>query len=366
MLGEAVGAPMVAVSSEQLRAILQVPEEPPHRCLTDQIEDRSSIPWPKEIHAGGADILKRQSACAFQSFAVRRLGAEELDVAERALTPLDRGNLLHKVMEAFWSTPSLGGAALRTRDDLINAKASGRLPEILAYHIAEVFKREFAGATWEGKWSRAYLQVEQARMLSLVSRWLNYESGRTAFTVDENEKEVHAEINGLQLGLRVDRIDRVDGGRLILDYKTGTVSPSMWDGQRPDEPQLPLYGVHGPDADLRGVLFAQVRTRDMCLKGRVEEATKTVFKGLKGQSDLVKNPLTEDTLGEWADALSNLADQFLAGAAAVAPKHYPKTCKYCALPSLCRVAETLIEREIDDLEDGEDDSLVSWEIAAND
>ena len=366
LLGEALGSPMSAISSKQLRAILQVPEELPHHYLTEQIEDRSSIPWPKEVHAGGADILKRQSACAFQSFAVRRLGAKELDAAERGLTQLDRGNLLHQVMEAFWSSPNPGGPPLRTRDDLINARTGGRLPEILAYHIAEVFKREFAGATRDGNWSRVYMQVEQARMLSLLSRWLDYEAGRTAFTVDESEKEVHAEINGLQLGLRVDRIDRVDGGRLILDYKTGLVSPSMWEGQRPDEPQLPLYGVHGPVDDLRGVLFAQVRARDMCFKGRVEEPTRTVFKGLNGRSDLVKNPLTEDTLGEWADALSNLADEFLTGAAAVAPKHYPKTCRYCALPSLCRVAETLIEREIDDIENGEEDPLASWEMPAND
>ena len=129
---------------------------------------------------------------------------------------------------------------------------------------------------------------------------LTHEMERVPFTVEEHEKDFLAQINGLQLNLRVDRIDRVDGGRLILDYKTGKVSPAMWDGERPDEPQLPLYGIHGPVDDLRGVLFAQVRAGDMEFRGRVEDATKTLSKDLDNRSALVSNPLTQEALDEWA------------------------------------------------------------------
>ena len=263
-------------------------------------------------------------------------------------------------MEAFWSKENPVDLLLRNRDDLIKAKASGRLPDILRYHIAEVF-RQFAGASDHNEWSKAYLQAEQTRLHSVLSQWLDYEIDRQFFTVEEREKEVLAQINGLQLKLRVDRIDRVDGGRLILDYKTSKVSAAMWEGVRPDEPQLPLYGIHGPVDDLRGVLFAQVRTGDTSFVGRAKDVTRTVTNKLSAQSALIKNPLTKDTIGEWAAALSNLADQFLSGDATVAPKSYPKTCKYCALPSLCRVAETPAaveaeddEEEIDEI--GEDSS----------
>jgi RecB family exonuclease len=167
----------------------------------------------------------------------------------------------------------------------------------------------------------------------------------------------------LQLSLRVDRIDRVDGGRLILDYKTGKVSLSMWKGERPEEPQLPLYGVHGPVDDLCGVLFAQVRVGEMEFVGRTKDVTTTL---IGDQSAMVQKPLTDEILGEWADALSNLADQFMAGNAAVEPKRYPKTCKYCPLPGLCRVSATLPEDEVEppdtderafaDLEEGEPDA----------
>ncbi len=352
LLGEALGSPMPAVSSEQLRAILQVSEEVPHHCLTEQIEDRSSIPWPKEIHAGGADILKRQSACAFQSFAVRRLGAEELDVAERGLTPQDRGNILHSVMQALWSKENPETLLLQSRDDLVRAKVSGRLSEVLAHHIAKVFQEEFKDAPGNNEWFRAYLQVERNRLQSVLSQWLDYESERQPFTVEEHEKEFPITLlSGLKLDLRVDRIDRVDGGRFILDYKTGKVSSAMWGGERPQEPQMPLYGVHGPVDDLRGVVFAQVRAGEMTFAGRVKDAARTLIGNLSAHSGLVRNPLDDEILGEWSDALSGLADQFLAGNAAVAPKHYPKTCKHCALPRLCRVGETLNASGTEDLDD---------------
>ena len=180
---------------------------------------------------------------------------------------------------------------------------------------------------------------------ALLLQWLEYEIARTDFAVEACEKESHAEINGLQLRLRVDRIDQVDGGRLILDYKTGEVTPALWKSKRPEEPQLPLYAVHGHVDSLRGVLFAQVRAGDIELIGRAQDATKTVTRELVRNSGLLNNYLNEGILTEWSSALKNLADQFLAGDAAVEPKSYPKTCGYCSLAALCRVAETVIPIE---------------------
>ncbi len=365
MLAEAFGA-LQAYSSEELREKLQVPAAAQRRRLTEEIEDASSVPWPREIHAGGADILMRQSACAFRSFATRRLGADELDTAERGLTPRERGNIAHSVLQALWSKENASGPTLQSREDLITTEADGRLPEILRDHIAGVFARELRGRYRDSAWSQAYLQVEQTRLHSVLSQWLDYEMGRMPFIVEESEKEFPTQINGLPLNLRVDRIDRVAGGRVILDYKTGKVSLAMWKGERPDEPQLPLYGVHGPVNDLRGVLFAQVRAGGMDFVGRAKDATTTLIGNLSANSALVQKPLTDEVLGEWADALSNLADQFLAGNAAVEPKRYPKTCKYCNLPGLCRVSTTFLEHEVEhpdtveggfaDLEEGEADA----------
>ena len=50
---------------------------------------------------------------------------------------------------------------------------------------------------------------------------------------------------------------------------------------------------------------------------------------------------------DWKQHIEQLAKDFLAGRAAVDPRDYPKTCEYCGLESLCRIAEnrTLLDPE---------------------
>jgi hypothetical protein len=77
----------------------------------------------------------------------------------------------------------------------------------------------------------------------------------------------------------------------------------------------------------------------------------------KENKRLACSPLDEEILGEWSDELSTLADGFLFGNAAVDPKSLEKTCKYCELHSLCRVAETTAALEAAlDAGDAPDDS----------
>jgi probable DNA repair protein len=359
LLREAFPPPLPA---EAFRETMHLPVAPLRPPRTVAFEDSPPVPWPRDLEAGGAAILKSQSACPFQAFANMRLGAEELRVAKRGLSPLDRGNILHDVLESLWSADAGAERCLHSRGDLLNAKANGSLQEIVEHHVDKVFA-ERRKPFEESEWTRQYLRLERKRLHNVLLQWLDYEAGRVDFTVAEREKQRKTEINGLKLTLRVDRVDLVEGGKLILDYKSGSVSPAMWEGERPDEPQLPLYGLHGGVEDLRGLLFAQIRAGKMGFAGRVENATATVINELDRKHALVRNPLDEETLGAWSDALSNLADQFLAGEASVAPKSYPATCKYCALPSLCRVAETVV---VLDAEDEADETDAASETSADD
>jgi RecB family exonuclease len=195
----------------------------------------------------------------------------------------------------------------------------------------------------------------------VLLQWLDYELGRPDFIVEACEKEQTVKIDGLELHLRVDRIDRVDKGRLILDYKTGVASASMWEGERPDEPQLPLYGTHGGVEDLCGVLFAKIRAEEMHFVGSAKDPATTVYRNFSGRTK-VKSNLTEDALRQWSETLRILAADFLTGNAAVEPKSYPKTCRFCPLPGLCRVAEVNVATEA---EDDADDSAITGEETDN-
>jgi RecB family exonuclease len=147
-------------------------------------------------------------------------------------------------------------------------------------------------------------------------------------------------VGGLKLKLRADRIDEVGSSdRVILDYKSGEVGPRDWDPPRPNEPQLPLYAVYGGVENVRGVLFARIRAGDTCFTGSVADVRAQLFADAKSNSALAANPYTDGMRDEWHEALLNLAGEFLAGEAAVDPKEGRKTCEYCPLPGLCRVAE---------------------------
>jgi len=330
---------------------------------TELIPDESSLPWPVEQNAGGAGVLKAQAACPFQAFARRRLGAEPLDIAAKGLTPSDKGRLLHEVLQSLFGgrSPEVSGdgpalPVLRTRDEIVTASATKLLPGILDGHIDEIFRIHFDGTSGD-LWQRAYLAAERRRLQARLTEWLACEAGRQPFTVEDCERrlpDVH--VGELRLNLRADRVDLLpDGSRLLLDYKTGNnISTAAWKGDRPDDPQLPLYAAYGNVENLSGVLFAKIRAGETGFEGRVRDARAQLSADFGAKQVIVTDPYSDAMRDGWARALENLALEFLQGVATVTPRE-PQVCKYCALPALCRKAELeLVSVGVDDEEEGSD------------
>jgi ATP-dependent helicase/nuclease subunit B len=336
--GEGVCRPSTLVSSgvrrieaKALRISIAADEnlaaEDEFPALLVEEEPAAILPWPIEQNAGGAEILRRQAACPFQSFATRRLDARAMDATDWGLEARERGSVVHKILEDLW-------AELRTRDALRNARADARLHAMVEKHVAATLQR-YRGRAPKHSWTQAYLDAEQERIVSLIEEWLDYEAKRADFTVEAGEEKLAAAVGELKLQVRVDRIDGVAGGRVIIDYKTGLLSGVSWDGPRPDEPQLPLYAGFGQIDHLKGVLLARVREDKVKFIGRVEDAGIV----MPGEVKLTRPPYSADMLRSWQDALRDLGQQFLNGEAQVDPKQYPKTCEFCDLSGLCRIAE---------------------------
>lgn len=304
-------------------------------------DDSGVIAWPREQTAGGADVLKRQAACPFQAFATTRLGARELNRSDWGLSAAERGKLLHRVMEELWS-PEHG--RLHTLDDLQAAIAEGRLRSVVESAIGEVFAqyvRRNALNVSDDAWMRAYLANEQRRLIVRVEEWLELEAKRAPFAVEATEQKLNdVRVGDLKLNLRADRIDRTeDGKHLLLDYKSGVVKTADWKTMRPNEPQLPLYAVFGNVDEVCGVLFARIRVGETGFSGVVSNVRAQLFPDVDAKSALTKDPYTDAMRDEWTEALLNLAEDFLRGEAAVDPRDKRKTCEFCPLPGLCRIAE---------------------------
>ncbi|HEY0759433.1 MAG TPA: PD-(D/E)XK nuclease family protein [Acidisarcina sp.] len=345
VLAEAAGRELRLMAADEFLSALGVVSATRHEVETVEIRDESLIRWPEAQVAGGANILKMQAACPFQAFADRRLGAVEADKGERGLTPEDRGEILHRVLETLWSDTDEPPWRLHTRDDLGNAMATGRLDDIVEHHVRSVLTKRRDG---EDAWTVAYFANEQQRLCRLLTEWLRLEAEQPPFAVEAREKKVDGvDVAGLRLNLRIDRVNRLlSGERLLLDYKTSDVSTTAWQGDRPDAPQLPLYAAFGGIERVSGVLFAQLRPHEMAFVGQTTHALSKLVAGPKGL------PLYDDAVREqWAETLRQLAQGFLAGDATVTPKKYPQTCQYCPLPSLCRVAETQVPLDALEIDD---------------
>ena len=308
-----------ALATDQAPALEPLPDEP-----------SGTLPWPRERTAGGADVLKRQSACPFQAFAVKRLAAEPLDCAEWGLSPAEKGKLLHKILERLF------GGMIRSHADVERALAANQIDALIDAAIEPELQRY----TGDGSWRTAYLDAERRRLRARILDWLACEAKRFPFTVEHCEQilpDVH--IGDLRLKLRADRIDVLaDGSRAILDYKSGEVSASAWKGDRPDEPQLPLYAAYGGVQNLSGVLLAKIRAGETAIDGRIRDARTQLSPDVKSQNAIVQEPYTDEMRDEWAQVLARLAAEFLAGESAVDPRDH-KVCGLCELHGLCRVAE---------------------------
>ena len=329
----------LAVAPLPMGADLLAPPNEPSAAIP--FADSSSTPFAAAHLRGGAAVLSSQSQCPFKAFATARLAADGWDAAEAGLSAKQRGQILHEVLHSIWSGRRPG---IRSRDDLI---AISNLAGFVSKHVKAVLKSGLPPGVSE-QMPQMYLELEETRLVRLVSEWLEFEKTRMPFTVEQTEAESTVTIAGLNMNLRLDRVDRLcDGSSLVIDYKTGTVDPKSWDLPRPDDLQLPLYKVFGLEPvqpslfdsyggpASGGLVFARVRTGDVCFAGRVVDAQKTLVPGLGGNSSLVKRKLTGSDESEWKEYIEQLAEEFIHGRADVDPREYPKTCERCGLQSVC-------------------------------
>jgi ATP-dependent helicase/nuclease subunit B len=216
---------------------------------------------------------------------------------------------------------------------------------VLEWCITEALKR--TEATSATAWDTAYLQVQRDRLRRLLGWWLQLEMERgLPFEVKLSEKEFKdVRVGPLLLNVRMDRVDQVEGGEVLIDYKTGDATPNDWLSERPDAPQLPLYAILSEAERLQGVAFGLVRAgEERGLKGYA------VGDGvLSGKPARLKEAATlEAQVERWRQVLVKLAEEFYSGDARVQPKQYPTTCQRCGQRILCRLDVSLLEEDEED------------------
>jgi probable DNA repair protein len=291
----------------------------------DEIEDAAPLPpLVSTAVRGGSLVLKLQAACGFRAFAEMRLGASALEAPVPGFDARQSGIFLHEAMNRFWRQ-------VETQDALRRMPLDERVAA-LRRAIDAALPRSVSP---ESPWDEAYVDVQKNRLRTVLLQWLDRELLRTPFRVLEREQERQVAVGPLTLKLRLDRIDEVDGGMLLVDYKTGARStPKDWEGERPDDPQLPLYALLPEAENLQGVAFAKVRPgKDMKWLGYAEGGH------LPKPASMEYGSLAQQ-IEAWYHVLEQLAFNFYSGTADVGPKEFPFTCQHCQQRLLCRLDVT--------------------------
>ena len=293
------------------------------------------------LHNGGVSLFRDQSQCPFRAFARHRLHSRQPEQADIGLDAMQRGSLLHELLEDTWSQlgsrERLATITREEREDLIKSRVRGLIADQRRRNPL-VFSTRFAA-------------IEGKRLAQVLGEWLELELQRAPFEVVNVEQDTRLVIGDVEFTARLDRVDELeDGRRVIIDYKGGQASINTWAGDRPDEPQLPLYAVTHPEP-VAAVTFARLkRGRDFGFAGLAESEhilpdtrafdqdrrAKKFVPDRDAQTGAIP-PSWEGMFAGWREVLENLANEFRRGVASVSPK--PRACDWCDQQPLCRIHE---------------------------
>ena len=276
-----------------------------------------------ESVVGGTGLFKAQALCPAWAFYRYRLGARPLDEPVEGLDALDRGTLLHQVMERFFfgrRQTELAAMSEAERQVAMGEAVAAALASFSAERLVPLPPR--------------FAALEQRRLVDLLAQWLAVELARPLpFSVLACEQQAEVVIEGIRVTLKADRIDELDDGRrLIVDYKTGEPNTRGWSGERLSEPQLPIYATH---SGASGVTFAKVRVDDCGYLGWAD--VPDLGAGIEAVN-------WSQVIGQWQSALARVASEIRSGYAAVTFAD-ERDLDYCDVRPLLRLPEVRMQRE---------------------
>jgi exodeoxyribonuclease-5 len=322
----------------------------PALALSQQLAEPAIMEWLDDHLAppvlegeqvrGGTGLLKAQAICPAWAYYRYRLGARALEEAVDGLDSVERGSLLHAVLQCFWNG----------RDSVwLHALDEVALQEAILAAIEQGLSQY--SATLERVLPMQFLVLERQRLQALLTSWLALELQRPPFAVQECERRVRLEIAGIGVELTLDRVDALQDGRLVvLDYKTGAaVSHTSWAQQRISEPQLPIYAALALSGDqVAAVCFARIRAEEQKFLGVAAEAE--LLPGVKSL-DEARKLFPEDRfrdwlalLGHWQTSISAVAEEVRAGEAAVRYSDEAELA-WCEVRPLLRLPERKLQLE---------------------
>jgi ATP-dependent helicase/nuclease subunit B len=301
-----------------------VPFEPAAVLAVAAVTDDAQLPAmrPEELAEplrGGSTRLAVQQECAFRAQAQWRLGAAQPASFTDGIGPLQRGMLLHALLEGLWHD-------IQDHAGLLGLTPAAQEALFARHWQAAVQANANRGVSWLAP---GVLASERQRAARLIARVLELERARAAFAVQGREQGISWRCGEAALNLRIDRIDRLpDGSQLVVDYKSGDAGAMYLQEGAARPLQLAVYVLALQQAGMRadGALLLSLKPAKLGYTG-----ASSVEPRPQGVKEVTDWPAT---VASWQRELTALVAQHLAGDAALATE--PGVCSRCHLPALCR------------------------------
>ncbi len=250
-----------------------------------------------QLSASTYEDLRR---CPYRFFSLRQLGLQEADEIDTELDKRDFGNWLHQVLRTFHEALAASWEPA--------GPARAQLLDITAQEVTR------SQGLDEGEFlpfAAAWPQVRDGYLA-----WLATHEAREGASFDTAESEHEMQLGDVKLVGRIDRIDRLADGRvMVVDYKTEARATSADRVKQPGEDtQLAFYAALLHDDTLRAAYInvgergktetleqeQVVAARDMLVHGVIDDLAR------------IRSGATMAALGEG------------------------KVCDFCAARGLCR------------------------------
>ncbi len=284
-----------------------------------EMEETYQLPIKSdEQFSGGTALLANQAKCPFKAFADHRLRAKPSVLTADGLDNRERGTLIHKVMELLWHTLGSQKELLALNHNELDQRLDKAIQTALD-PLSQLHPDSFPNLIKE---------VEFTRLKRIILSCLDWEKQRPPFEVVVLEQSYSIKLADIDFKVRVDRLDRVDDKKWVIDYKSSLPTSKPWNEERPKEPQLLLYALL--DEQINTLLLLQLKSGKTLCNGVSEEQHN-----ISGINSLKKDETWGDCRETWKQQLTDLADEFQRGHIPPQPSH-PSICQQCDFQNLCR------------------------------
>ncbi len=248
-----------------------------------------------ETISGGARTLQLQSADPFAAFVSGRLGARVLQPQAAGITPALRGNIVHDALYRMYVEQPCRQDIAGFSDAELGAVVDRVLRDAFARH-----ERNSDAVLFE------LLRLERHRVAQVLRRFVAIDTTREDFAVAGVETQIDYSRGPVRLRFRVDRIDRVtDGSLVIVDYKTGAHKSFLLASGEPRDAQLVAYAA-AIDEPVSALALAWLDSRDVTFSG--------AGNGFAPRDDWA------DVLATWIADIHEACDRFATGDVRINPQ----------------------------------------------